>query len=109
LNPLMLPVRISEFRLGKPCIYGLFCSFDGLFEPTTSTSGSASKVVDGTARPYVPPGAGEWPYPYPWGDRRFDLRCGGVGTIVAKLRYMRAWETKYSWESQLTLTVLANP
>ena len=32
LNPLMLPVRIGEFRLGKPCIHRLFRSLDGLVE-----------------------------------------------------------------------------
>ena len=29
---------------------------DGLYEPSTSTDGSDDKVVDGVARPYVPPG-----------------------------------------------------
>ena len=62
---------------------------DGLYEPSTSTDGSDDKVVDGVARPYVPPGAGEWPYPYPWGDRRFDVRCTVAGSTVLKLRYKR--------------------
>mmetsp|Transcript_33206 Transcript_33206/g.88154 ORF Transcript_33206/g.88154 Transcript_33206/m.88154 type:complete len:149 (+) Transcript_33206:82-528(+) len=29
---------------------------DGIYEPSTSTDGSDDKVVDGVARPYVPPG-----------------------------------------------------
>jgi predicted secreted protein len=83
-------------------------STEGIYEPSTSTDGSDDKVVDGVARPYVPPGAGDWPYPYPWGDRRFDLRCYGTGSLTLKLRYKRSWEDRYSWESQLLLTVLAN-
>merc|ERR1712216_108475 len=77
-------------------------------EPSTSTDGSDDKVVDGVARPYVPPGAGEWPYPYPWGDRRFDVRCTVAGSTVLKLRYKRSWEERYSWESRLNVYVLAN-
>jgi predicted secreted protein len=80
----------------------------GIYEPSTSTDGSDDKVVDGVARPYVPPGAGDWPYPYPWGDRRFDLRCRNAGSITIKLRYKRSWEDRYTWESQLLLSVLAN-
>jgi len=80
----------------------------GIYEPSTSTDGSDDKVVDGVARPYVPPGAGDWPYPYPWGDRRFDLRCKNPGAITIKLRYKRSWEDRYTWESQLMLTVLEN-
>jgi len=82
---------------------------DGLYEPSTSTDGSDDKVVDGVARPYVPPGAGDWPFPYPWGDRRFDLRCRGSGNIQLKLRYKRSWEQRHTWESILDLNVLANP
>jgi len=81
---------------------------DGIYEPSTSTDGSDDKVVDGVARPYVPPGAGEWPYPYPWGDRRFDLRCTQAGTTIVKLRYKRSWEERYSWESRLEIFILAN-
>ena len=81
---------------------------DGLYEPSTSTDGSDDKVVDGVSRPYVPPGAGEWPYPYPWGDRRFDIRCTKAGSTVLKLRYKRSWEERYSWESRLNVYVLAN-
>merc|ERR1712216_255103 len=79
---------------------------DGLYEPSTSTDGSDDKVVDGVARPYVPPGAGEWPYPYPWGDRRSDVRCTVAGSTVLKLRYKRSWEERYSWESRLNVYVL---
>lgn len=81
---------------------------DGLYEPSTSTDGSDDKVVDGVSRPYVPPGAGEWPYPYPWGDRRFDIRCTKAGSTVLKLRYKRSWEERYSWESRLNVYVLPN-
>jgi predicted secreted protein len=81
---------------------------EGLYEPSTSTDGSDDKVVDGVSRPYVPPGAGEWPYPYPWGDRRFDIRCTKAGSTVLKLRYKRSWEERYSWESRLNVYVLAN-
>merc|ERR1712070_52823 len=84
-------------------------NLDGLYEPTTSTDGSDDKVVTDVARPYVPPGAGEWPYPYPWGDRRFDLRAIGSGATTIKIRYKRSWEYKYSWESALYLNVTANP
>jgi len=79
---------------------------DGLYEASTSKDGSDDKVVDGVPVEYVPPGAGEWPYPYPWGDRRFDLRCKGSGTVTVKLRYKRSWEDRYSWESRLMLDVL---
>ena len=82
---------------------------DGIYEPSTSTDGSDDKVVDGVARPYVPPGAGEWPYPYPWGDRRFDIRCTVAGMTTLKLRYKRSWEERYSWESRLDVHVQPNP
>mmetsp|Transcript_16141 Transcript_16141/g.39109 ORF Transcript_16141/g.39109 Transcript_16141/m.39109 type:complete len:179 (+) Transcript_16141:81-617(+) len=81
---------------------------EGLYEPSTSMDGSDDKVVDGVARPYVPPGAGEWPYPYPWGDRRFDVRCTMPGKTTLKLRYKRSWEERYSWESRLDVFVQAN-
>ncbi len=54
-------------------------------------------------------GAGDWPYPYPWGDRRFDLRCTAAGMTIVRLRYKRSWEERYSWESRLNIYVLANP
>jgi len=69
---------------------------DGLYEASTSTDGSDDKVVDGVARPYVPPGAGEWPYPYPWGDRRFDVRCTVAGMTTLKLRYKPCCRTQKS-------------
>ena len=48
------------------------------------------QVITDVARPYVPPGAGEWPYPYPWGDRRFDIRAIGAGATTIKIRYKSA-------------------
>mmetsp|Transcript_19545 Transcript_19545/g.45694 ORF Transcript_19545/g.45694 Transcript_19545/m.45694 type:complete len:171 (+) Transcript_19545:22-534(+) len=101
-------VIVEDFSTSVCSLQPTANNADGLYEPSTTTDGSDDKVVDGTARPTVPPGAAEWPFPYPWGDRRFDLRCSGTGNIVIKLRYKRSWETKYSWESQLNLNVIAN-
>ena len=81
---------------------------DDLYEPSTSTDGSDDKFIDGVARSYVPPGAGEWPYPYPWGDHRFDIPFTKAGSTILKLCYKRRWEERYSWESRLNVFVLAN-
>merc|ERR1712159_410761 len=49
-------VIVEDFDTSVCSLQATASGSDGLFEPSTSTDGSDDKVVDGVARPYVPPG-----------------------------------------------------
>mmetsp|Transcript_36217 Transcript_36217/g.94203 ORF Transcript_36217/g.94203 Transcript_36217/m.94203 type:complete len:189 (-) Transcript_36217:386-952(-) len=79
----------------------------GMFEPTTSTSGSDDKVVNGVVKTNVPAGAGSYPYVQNWGDRRFDFRALAAGTVEIEAQYKRVYENRVHWTSTITFVITA--